>query len=261
MMRRLALLALSLLLVLLPASFGLPDEAVGRVVSVISGDSLGIEMLIADARTNNIDSIKLANIQAPSTVTSEGKAAQKYAFSLLKDKTVYLDINDNTNGTRNKWSQLICVIYLMDSQYRPIWPPVNRILVDAGQARLNDDTNNEFNSSAWWQQPPVFPPGEKRDRLKAMLEKPPQPEPMTLVAPSSSPVGVVKSSSTSNVIKSNSTSNAAIGNSTYRVVKSNSASKVVIGSSASSVAKSSSKKGSILEKDSASGRISIGYRT
>jgi endonuclease YncB( thermonuclease family) len=136
MMRQLALLILSLVLIFMPAAFGLPDEAVGRVVSVISGDSLGIEMLIADARTNNIDSIKLADIQAPSTVTKEGKAAQKYALSLLKNKTVYLDINDNASGARNEWSQLICVIYLMDSEYRPVWPPVNRILVDGGYARL-----------------------------------------------------------------------------------------------------------------------------
>lgn len=159
MMWRLALL---LVLVLMPAAFGLPDEAVGRVVSVISGDSLGIEMLIADARTNNIDSIKLADIQAPSTVTAEGKAAQKYALSLLKNKTVYLDINDNTTSTRNEWSQLICVIYLMDSEFRPVWPPFNRMIVDGGHARLNDDTNDEFNSSAWWQKPPVFPLGAKR---------------------------------------------------------------------------------------------------
>jgi hypothetical protein len=73
MMRRLALLQLALLQLALllalfmPVAFGLPDEAVGRVVSVISGDSLGIEMLIADVRTNNIDSIKLADIEAPST--------------------------------------------------------------------------------------------------------------------------------------------------------------------------------------------------
>lgn len=216
MMRQLALLVLSLLLVLLPATFGLPDEAVGRVVSVISGDSLGIEMLIADARTNNIDSIKLANIEAPSTVTAEGKAAQKYAFSLLKNKTVYLDINDNASGPRNEWSQLICVIYLMDSEYRPVWPPVNRILVDGGYARLIETENCEFNSSAWWQPPPVFPPGEKRDRLLAMLEGKPQPEQVAFVGPSSSSNGVIMGSS---------------------------------------------KKGSVLEKDSASGRVSIGYRT
>jgi endonuclease YncB( thermonuclease family) len=216
MMRQLALLVLSLVLVFMPAAFGLPDEAVGRVVSVISGDSLGIEMLIADARTNNIDSIKLADIQAPSTVTAEGKVAQKYAFSLLKNKTVYLDINDNASGTRNEWSQLICVIYLMDSEYRPVWPPLNRILVDGGYARLIETENCEFNSSAWWQPPPVFPPGEKRDRLLAMLEGKPQPEQVTFVGPSSSSNGVIMGSS---------------------------------------------KKGSVLEKDSASGRVSIGYRT
>ncbi|MCX6676655.1 MAG: hypothetical protein NTU95_01750 [Methanothrix sp.] len=216
MMRQLALLVLSLFLVSMPAAFGLPDEAVGRVVSVISGDSLGIEMLIADARTNNIDSIKLADIEAPSTVTAEGKAAQKYALSLLKNKTVYLDINDNASGTRNEWSQLICVIYLMDSEYRPVWPPVNRILVDGGYARLIDDKNNEFNSSAWWQQPPAFPLGTKRDLLKAMQEGGPLPEQETVVGLSSSPAGVIMGSS---------------------------------------------KKGSVLEKDSATGRMSIGYRT
>ena len=208
-------LALLLILVFMPVAFGLPDEAVGRVVSVVSGDSLGIEMLIADARTNNIDSIKLADIEAPSTITPEGKAAQKYALSLLKNQTVYLDINDNTAGTRNEWSQLICVIYLMDSEYRPVWPPVNRILVDAGHARLNDDKNNEFNSSVWWLPPPVFPPGEMRDRLLAMLEKRPLSEQETAVGPSSSPAGVIMGSS---------------------------------------------RKGSILEKDSVSGRMSIGYR-
>ena len=216
MMRQLALLVLSLVLIFMPAAFGLPDEAVGRVVSVISGDSLGIEMLIADARTNNIDSIKLADIQAPSTVTKEGKAAQKYALSLLKNKTVYLDINDNASGTRNEWSQLICVIYLMDSEYHPVWPPVNRILVDGGYARLIDEKNCEFISSAWWLPPPVFPPGENRDQLLAMLERRPQPEQLTFVGPSSSSNGVIMGSS---------------------------------------------KKGSILEKDSASGRMSIGYRT
>jgi hypothetical protein len=224
MMQRLALLVLSLVLIFMPAAFGLPDEAVGRVVSVISGDSLGIEMIIADARTNNIDSIKLADIKAPSTVTAEGKAAQKYAISLLKNKTVYLDINDNTTGTRNEWSQLICVIYLMDSEYRPVWPPVNRILVDGGYARLNEDKNNEFNSSAWWQQPPVFPPGEMRDRLLAMLEKPPQSEQVTFVGSSSSP------------------------------------SNLIMGSSKSGVIMGSSKKGSVLEKDNSTGRVSIGYR-
>jgi endonuclease YncB( thermonuclease family) len=163
-------LALSVFLSMTSAVSALPDEAVGHVVSVISGDSLGIEMLIADARTNSIDSIKLADIEAPSTVTAEGKAAAAYAVSLLKNKTVYLDIEDNRSRARSLWSQLYCVVYLMDSDFRPLWPPVNRILVDAGHASVNDDPNNEFNSSDWWQDSPSFSAGEMRDRFLARLQ-------------------------------------------------------------------------------------------
>ncbi len=164
------LLALVIVQATIPAALGVPDEAVGRVVSVISADSLGIEMQIADPRTNNVDSIKLADIYAPSTVTPEGKAAQKYADSLLRNKTVYLDIDDNTSSGRNEWSQLICVVYLMDSEYRPIWPPVNRIIVDAGYAKVEDDKNNEFDPATWWQEPTI-PQGSKGNLLKDMAEK------------------------------------------------------------------------------------------
>ncbi len=106
-----------------PGAQAVPDEAVGRVVSVISADSLGIEMQISDPRTRGVDSIRLADILAPSTVTAEGKAAQKAAELLLKNQTVYIDIDDSSNEGRNEWGQLVCVIYLMDSRYRPIWPP------------------------------------------------------------------------------------------------------------------------------------------
>jgi hypothetical protein len=185
-MHRLVLLALPLCLLLQPTALGLPDEAVGRVVSVISGDSLGIEILIADGADggiNRVDSIKLADIATPSAITAKGKAARDYSFSLLKNKMVYLDINNNTTGKRSKWNQLICVIYLVDPEFRPVWPPVNRILVDGGFARLNDDPFNEFNSSAWWQKPPVFLPSKKRGMLNAMLEKRLEPEEMFFIGP------------------------------------------------------------------------------
>ena len=161
---------LSIQAIVIPVASGVPEEAVGRVVSVISGDSLGIEMLISDPRTNNVDSIKLADIASPSTVTPEGKAAQKYAHSLLWNKTVYLDIDNNTTSGRNEWSQLICVVYLIDSEYRPIWPPVNRIIVDMGFAKVDDDTNNEFDPTAWWKEPTI-PEGPKEDLLRDMAEK------------------------------------------------------------------------------------------
>src|SRR5512140_4033498 len=100
---------LSVQSIVIPVASGVPEEAVGRVVSVISGEALGVQMLISHPRTNDVDSIKLADIASPSTVTPEGKAAQKYARSLLWNKTVYLDIDNSTTSGRNEWSQLICV--------------------------------------------------------------------------------------------------------------------------------------------------------
>lgn len=190
----------------------MPDEAVGRVASVVSGDSLGIEILIADGAdggTNGVDSIKLADIATPSAITAQGKAARDYSSSLLKNKIVYFDINNNTTGNRNRWNQLICVIYLVDPEFRPLWPPVNRILVDGGFARLNDDPYNEFNSSAWWQQPPVFLPSKKRDMLSAMLEKQLEPEEMFFIGPIPTPAEKVPIESKSNTTNGTATASAA----------------------------------------------------
>jgi len=208
LIHRLALLALPLCLLLLPVASGLPDEAVGRVVSVVSGDSLGVEMLISDEGTNGVDRIILADIRAPSTITAEGKAAKDYSLSVLKNKLVYLDINNNSTSRRNKWNQLICVIYLVDPEFRPVWPPVNRILVDGGFDRRNDDPANEFNSSAWWQKSPVFLPSKKKDLLAAMLEKQPQLKEVFFSGPLPSSARVAAVNSQSNKSENASASNA-----------------------------------------------------
>jgi hypothetical protein len=219
MMNRLALLALPLCLLLLPVAFGLPDEAVGRVVSVISGDSLGVMMMISDEGTNGVDRITLADIAAPSTITDEGKAAKDYSLSVLKNKLIYIDINNNSSSRRNKWNQLICVIYLVDPEFRPVWPPVNRILVDGGFAKLNDDHANEFNSSAWWQKSHVFMPTKKRDLLAAMLEKIPQSKEMFFAGPLPSPANFVVINSQLNASGNVSASNAAKSNLTASAAK------------------------------------------
>ena len=214
----------------IPVASGVPEEAVGRVVSVISGDSLGIEMLIPDARTNNVDSIKLADIASPSTVTPEGKAAQKYAYSLLWNKTVYLDIDDNTTSGRNEWSQLICVVYLIDSEYRPIWPPVNRIIVDMGYAKVDDDKKNEFDPTSWWKEPNI-PEGTKENLLRDMEEK---------KATSGGGV-IVGNATTSNVMQAGVVSSPG-------------------GASGGSVTVGDRMKSSVMQKDSKTGRVNIGYR-
>jgi endonuclease YncB( thermonuclease family) len=149
-----ALLVLLLTSVLLYSAAAAPDEAIGRVVSVLSGDSFGIEVASGDSRVQRIDRVRLADVDSPSTLTAEGKAAKKYASSILKNKTVYLDIDNNTLGGRNDLGQLICVVYLVDANSRPIWPPFNQKIVEDGHAVVNDDKNNEFNATAWWQAPP-----------------------------------------------------------------------------------------------------------
>ncbi len=149
-----ALLVLLLIAVLLCSAAAAPDEAIGRVVSILSGDSFGIEIASGDSRAQRIDRVKLADVDSPSTLIAEGKAAKKYTASILRNKTVYLDIDDKTPGGRNDVGQLICVVYLVDSNSRPIWPPFNQKIVVDGHAAVNDDMNNEFNATTWWQAPP-----------------------------------------------------------------------------------------------------------
>lgn len=148
------LLVLLLILISIQVAGAAPDEAIGRVVSVLSGDSFGIEIESGDQRTQRIDRVKLADVDSPSTLEASGKAAKKYTASILRNKTVYLDIDDNAPGGRNDLGLLVCVVYLLDSNSRPVWPPFNRIIVEEGHAVVNDANNNEFNATAWWQPPP-----------------------------------------------------------------------------------------------------------
>jgi endonuclease YncB( thermonuclease family) len=161
------LLVLLLTLIFIQEAVAAPDEAIGRVVSVLSGDAFGIEIESGDQRVQKVDRVRLADVDSPSTLEAEGKAAKKYAASILKNKTVYLDIDDKTPGGRNDVGQLVCVVYLVDSNSRPIWPPFNRIIVEEGHAVVNDANNNEFNASAWWQAPPEM----KITRPQAMISE------------------------------------------------------------------------------------------
>jgi hypothetical protein len=85
---------------------------------------------------------------------------------MLKNKTVFLDIDDRVPGGRNEWGQLICVLYLMDSRSRPVWPCFNRILMEYGHAEIVDERNNEFNSSSWWDEKPAMPKETRARFLK-----------------------------------------------------------------------------------------------
>lgn len=162
------LLVLLLAIALIQTTAAVPDEAIGRVITVLSGDSFGIEITTPDPRTVAFDRVKLADVESPSTIIPEGKVAKKYATSILKNKTVFLDIDDNSTSGRNDVGQLVCVVYLMDSNSRPVWPPFNRILVESGNAIVNDNKNNEFNATTWWQKPPDM---KIRRQIKADVEE------------------------------------------------------------------------------------------
>jgi len=150
------LVTLLILLLILPSlqvAVAAPDEAIGRVVTIVSGDIFGIEMDSSDPRAQHIDSVKLADVVSASTISPEGKASKAFTETMLKNKTVYLDIDDNSSNGRNEWGQLVCVVYLMDSDSRPVWPCFNRMIVDYGFARLSDSRDNEFNATTWWGSP------------------------------------------------------------------------------------------------------------
>jgi len=161
------LLVLLLTFIFIQVAIAAPDEAIGRVVSVLSGDSFGIEIATGDERVQRIDRVKLADVDSPSTLEAPGKAAKKYASSMLRNKTVYLDIDDKIPGGRNEMGLLVCVVYLQDSNSRPIWPPFNRKIVEDGHAVVNDANNNEFNATAWWQAQPEM----KRSRPQIVINE------------------------------------------------------------------------------------------
>lgn len=249
--------ALFISLALMAIAVALPDEAVGHVVSVVSGDSLGVEMLLADNRTNSIDSIRLADIKAPSTVTPEGKVAWQYAVALLKNKTVYLDIEDDPAIARSIWGQLSCVVYLMDSESRPLWPPVNRMMVDAGYAVINDDPKNEFNSSEWYLASAPFSTMKVRERFLERVEAAIQSAQSQEQSQSSAPSGT---NGTASAPVSQSITTTGMGaNSGGREQPAESGSESE-NEGVSGTNSGEPKKSSVLEKDSRTGGYSIGYR-
>ncbi len=230
------ILVLFYLLLLSNDVLGAPDEAIGRVVSVISGDSFGIEVQLSDPRTHQVDSVKLADVISPSTVFPAGKVAREYANSMLKNKTVFLDIDDNLHNGRNEWGQLVCTVYLMDSNYKPIWPCFNRMLVDSLNAELQADETSEFNASSWWENKPSLPK-ETRARLLKMDEE-------KAYIHSDQPANSI-------IASSKSSRNLGIQHYQYPKAKTNQAFAVVSNNPNST---------SILKKDPNSGMVSIGYR-
>jgi len=127
------------------------DEAYGMVTNVVDGDTFDVTIEKADAKVSySVERIRLADVDSPEMNTDSGPDARDFTYAVLKNKRVYLDIDDLSQTGRDSYGRLICVAYLTGIYGQPIVAPnFNRLLVDSGHARLENFTNNEFDPQDW----------------------------------------------------------------------------------------------------------------
>ncbi|MCX6679123.1 MAG: thermonuclease family protein [Methanothrix sp.] len=83
------------------------------------------------------------DIDSPEIESDRELTAKDFAFAVLKNKRVRLDIEDFTAASRDNYGRSICVAYLSGFYGQPlVVPNFNRLLVDSGHARLDNFTNN-----------------------------------------------------------------------------------------------------------------------
>jgi endonuclease YncB( thermonuclease family) len=140
------------LLILFPfIALASQDEAYGIVTNVVDGDTFDVTIEKADAKVAySVERIRLADVDSPEMDSDSGPAARDFTYAVLKNKKVYLDIDDLSGTGRDSYGRLICVAYLTGIYGQPIVAPnFNRLLVDSGHARLENFTNNEFDPQDW----------------------------------------------------------------------------------------------------------------
>jgi len=141
-----ALLALTVLQILPFVATAAQDEAYGTVTNVLDGDTFDVAIEKADSRINSrVERIRLADVDSPEMDTEQGTAARDFAYAVLMNKRVFLDIDDRSENGRDPYGRLVCVAYLTGVYGQPlIAPSFNQMLVSSGHASINDFTDNEF---------------------------------------------------------------------------------------------------------------------
>ena len=143
---------LALVLFLPSLAAGAPDEAYGRVIKVIDGDT--IDIALQDYNSSQVSEdvirIRLADIDTPETrgakACEEGKNASAYTRTWLLSTYVFLDLDDKTG--KDPYGRWVAVVYLAEDG-RP-GRNFNKQLVDSGHAVIEDFKNNEFDPWSWW---------------------------------------------------------------------------------------------------------------
>ncbi len=128
---------------------GSPDEAYGRVVKVVDGDTIDVQ-LQDSLFSEDLIRVRLADIDCPETRGPEaceaGKNASAYAKTWLQSTYVFLDLDDKTG--KDSFGRWVAVVYL--SENNQPGRNFNKMLVDAGHAVIEDFKNNEFDPGSWW---------------------------------------------------------------------------------------------------------------
>jgi hypothetical protein len=171
-MRPKKIASLMLLIFLLPAfAKASPDEAGGTVVDVVDGKTFDVRIEKNDSRIREgVERVTLADLEVPNEgavgsidgeinelvgssngSTSDETSARELAVAILLNKTVWLDIDDKSEGGRNSEGELVTILYLSGLDGQPVVSPsFNRMLVDYRIAELNDSDENEFDPADWW---------------------------------------------------------------------------------------------------------------
>ena len=143
------ILALVLFLPLLAA--GAPDEAYGQVVKVVDGDTFDIALQDYNSSqiAEDVIRIRLADIDTPEVrgpkACEAGKNASAYTRTWLLSNYVFLDLDDKTG--KDPYGRWVAVVYLAEDG-KP-GRNFNKMLVDSGQAVIEDFKNNEFDPGGW----------------------------------------------------------------------------------------------------------------
>jgi len=148
---------LSVLLAIIVLSIlasGSPDEVYGQVSHVADGDTFDLVVSHGDrVSAGDTIRIRLADIDCPETrgakACPEGKTATEYARSWLLSQYVFLDLDDKTG--KDPYGLWVAVVNLSNSDGSlNLTRNFNKMLVDSGQAVIEDFKNNEFDPESWW---------------------------------------------------------------------------------------------------------------
>ncbi len=111
-------------------------DQTGTVSNIVDGDTVDV---------TSVGRIRLADIDCPELNESGYAAASQHISSLIHQKTVYVDIDDITG--KDPYDRWVAVIYVYynDTHLKN----VNKAMLVAGHAVINNFTNNEFDPYSW----------------------------------------------------------------------------------------------------------------